>query len=177
MVNIFYAKRTEFDSSYEMLKRILNERFSIFEYEIFKNENGKPFLRLENATSAASLFFSVSHTKSAYFIAISDKNIGIDAEKCSRITHYASILRKFPEPEQSIVENDTDFLRLWTAKESTIKWLGGTIAKDLGKLGYLNGQVTFNGLELPLHITQMQLFEHIVSVCTEETETPCFEKL
>ena len=176
MVKIFYAKRTELNSSSEMLKKILSERFSIFEYEIFKNENGKPFLRLENP-ALPPLFFSVSHTRTAYFVAVSDENIGIDAEQCSRKTNYASILRKFPEPEQAIVKNDTDFLQLWTAKESMIKWLGGTISKDLKKLSYLNGKVTYNGLELPLRITQTTFYEHIVSVCTEKTESPCFEKL
>ena len=176
MINIFYAQRTEFDSSSEMLKKILNDRFSIFEYEIFKNENGKPFLRLESST-LPGLFFSVSHTKNAYFIAISDENIGIDAEQCSRKSNYTTILRNFPEPERTIVKNDTDFLQLWTAKESTIKWLGGTIAKDLKKISYLNGKITFNGLQLPLRITHVEFFEHIVSVCTVKAETPCFERL
>ena len=50
MLTIFYARREEFTSSSEILKKILNDRFSIFEYEIFKNENGKPFLRLENSS-------------------------------------------------------------------------------------------------------------------------------
>ena len=176
MINVFYAKRTEFDSSSEMLKKILNERFSIFEYEIYKNENGKPFLRLQ-VSSLPSLFFSVSHTKTAYFIAISDENIGIDAEECARKSDYAPILRKFHESERSLVKTDKDFLMLWTAKESIIKWLGGTIAKDLKKLCYVNNKVTFGGLELPLQITESENFEHIVSVCSEKREPPCFESI
>ena len=176
MINVFYAKRAEFDSSSEMLKKILNERFSIFEYEIFKNENGKPFLRLQDS-SLPPLFFSVSHTKTAYFIAVSDENIGIDAEECARKISYAPILQKFHEAERVFVKNDLDFLRLWTAKESAIKWLGGTIAKDLKKLCYVNNKVTFSGLELPLQITESEIFEHIVSVCSEKREFPCFESI
>ena len=176
MINVFYAKRTEFDSSSEMLKKILNERFSIFEYEIYQNENGKPFLRLQ-VSSLPALFFSVSHTKTAYFIAISDENIGIDAEECARKSDYAPILRKFHESERLLVKTNKDFLILWTAKESIIKWLGGTIAKDLKKICYIDGTATLNGLELPLQITQGEFYDHYLSLCSEKNETPHFEKL
>ena len=176
MINVFYAKRNEFNSSSEMLKKILNDRFSVFEYEIFKNENGKPFLRFSSPT-ASSLFFSVSHTPAAYFIAVSDGNIGIDAEECTRKLDYPPILRKFPEIERESIKSDKDFLILWTVKESVIKWLGGTIAKDLKKICYMNRKTTFNGLEIPLKITQKQLYEHYVCVCSEKNEDPHFEKL
>ena len=176
MLDIFYAPKTDFTSSAQMLKKILNERFSVFEYEIYKSENGKPFLSLKKQETTP-LFFSVSHTDTAYFIAFSNENIGIDAEPLSRKTNYAPILKKFAAEERNFVQNDKDFLLLWTAKESAIKWLDGTIAKDLKKLTYVNKMLTLNGLQLPLKVYEFEFFEHVITVCKETATLATFHKL
>ena len=133
-------------------------------------------MRLENS-SLPPLFFSISHTKTAYFIAVSDENIGIDGEEISRKTNYAPILEKFHAHERNLIKTDEDFLTFWTAKESIIKWLGGAISKDLKKVCYVNNKVTYNGLELPLYVTQIKLYDHVLSVCSEKAEKPQFEKV
>ena len=176
MLKVFYAKRKDYFSSTELLKKILSEYFSIFEYTITKNENGKPFLVFENS-QLKQLFFSVTHTNLAYFIAISNENIGIDAEPTSRKTNYSSILQKFPMEERERVSNTSDFLKLWTVKEATIKWLGGSIAKDLKKLAFIEKKLTLNGLELPISIQEIEVCEHFISICKEKTEIPSFYNL
>lgn len=176
MLKIFYAKQKDYSSSSELLKKILNEYFSISEYEIFKNENGKPFLTFENA-QIERLFFSVSHTDFAYFIAVSSENIGIDAEPTTRTPNYLPILQKFSVEERETIFNSSDFLKLWTVKESAIKWLGGSIAKDLKKIVYINKTLTLNGLELPISVIEIEFFDHFLSICKEKVESPIFQAL
>lgn len=169
MINVFYAELEKYSSSSELLKKILNDKFSIFEYDISKNENGKAFLLIKEA-SLQPLFFSVTHTDSAYFIAISTDNVGIDAEPVSRKIDYLPILKKFNCFERERISNSSDFLKLWTVKEATIKWLGGSIAKDLKRLAYIDGKVTLDCLELPVFIEETELFGHFVSICKEKEE-------
>lgn len=158
----------DFSSSKDFIDRILKQRFHIQDYILYKNENGKPFLTIPN--EASPLFLSVTHTKSEYFIAFSSQNVGIDAEKLDRTVDYLPILKKFPLAEREEISTSLDFLRHWTAKESTIKWLGGSIAKDFNRLLYCNEEIFLNGLKLPVSITQKEILGHIVSVCQE---SPC----
>ena len=176
MLKVFYANRRDYSSSTELLKKILNEYFSIFEYTISKNENGKPFLSFKN-TQMKQLFFSVSHTDIAYFIAISNENIGIDAEPVSRKPNYLPILQKFAVEERERIFSVSDFLKIWTVKEATIKWLGGSIAKDLKKIAYIENKLTINGLELPISIQEIEFFDHFISICKETSESPTFQSL
>jgi phosphopantetheinyl transferase len=175
MLNVFYAKRNDFSSSLELLKKILNDHFSIFEYSIFKNENGKPFLKISSYPK--QLFFSVSHTSCAYFIAICNENVGIDAEPVSRTPNYSPILQKFPQTEREEILSVADFLKHWTVKESTIKWLGGSIANDLKKLGYIDKKLTLDGLDLPIYVKQIELFGHFICITKEKAETPLFQQI
>jgi phosphopantetheinyl transferase len=169
MNTVFFAKRDKFSSSSELLSFILRKKFNITEFEIERNENGKPFLKLPS-TLNISLFFSVSHTKDAYFIAISNENVGIDAELLNRSVNYMPILSRFSQAEREEIRTTEDFLKLWTIKESVIKWLGGTLAHDLRNLTYEKGFLKYKGLDLPLQITQTIFKEHVLTVC-QETET------
>ena len=148
---------------------ILRKKFNIAEFEIERNENGKPFLKLPSKSNIP-LFFSVSHTKDAYFIAVSNENVGIDAELLKRLVNYAPVLSRFSQVEQEEIRTSEDFLKLWTIKESVIKWLGGALAHDLRNLTYEKGVLKYKGLDLPLQITQTIFQAHVLTVC-QETET------
>lgn len=163
MEKIFYAEKTAFPTSISAVEKILSTYFDITAPKISRTDNGKPYL--ENPEKR--LFFSVSHTKTALFIAFSDENVGLDAEKLNREVNYTSILRKFPVEEREEIKNAEDFLRLWTVKESAVKWLGGTLAQDLGKLSYHQGVLRYKELELPLHVTTIFFHDHALSICGE----------
>ena len=161
MEKIFYADKSAFSSSIEAVEKIFREFFHIPAPIILRTENGKPYL--ENG----ELFFSVSHTKSMLFVAISDKNVGIDAENLLRKNPSPSLLKKFTLEERAEITSNEDFLRHWTAKESAIKYLGGTIAKDLKDLRFIQGKLRHEKVDLNVTATVFQLFKHIVTVCHE----------
>ena len=157
MEKIFYADNFS-NPSEEAVKEILSKIFGIDE-EIVRNENGKPYLKSEK------LFFSVSHTKNRLFIAFSSENIGIDAEYKFRKTNYSALMKKLSIQEQNFVSSPLDFLRLWTKKESVVKYMGGSILKDLKKIVCLHDKAYFDGKELPCVLTELEFDGYILSVC------------
>ena len=156
MKKIFYTNKSAFASSAEALSVIFTHYLQIDDVIIEKTSNGKPFCK----QSPTPLFFSVTHTKQMLFIAFSDCEIGIDAELTTRKIS-PSVLKKLQ------TDNDTDGLRLWTIKESAVKWLGGTIARDFKKLRYENGNVFYNNAPLPVLVTHFEKEGHLLSVCCE----------
>lgn len=164
MEKIFYADKAAFPNSISAVKKILSTYFGVTTPKICRTENGKPYLEHPEKM----LFFSVSHTKTSLFIAFSDENVGLDAESLDREVDYLPILRRFSVEERSEIECVEDFLRHWTAKESAVKWLGGTLAHDLNKLTYVKGVLHYKELELPLHLTTMFFQNHVLSVCGEK---------
>ena len=78
-------------------------------------------------------FFNVSHCSGAVVMALSDAEVGIDAEK---VRSAGRSLAKYvsDEKELSFVNSDEDFFRLWTAKESLAKAQGEGLKKDIKKI-------------------------------------------
>ena len=174
MIKVFYADKTKYPNSKTAIQHLLTLYFQIENAEILKTENGKPYLQtLDNA----NLFFSVAHTKEYLFIAFSDKNIGIDAENLTRLTNYQAIIKKFTPEEQNQIQSNSDFLQYWTAKEATIKWLGGTLAFDLKKLVFYNGHMYHNETTLPIFVHFKKFNTHIICICSEHNDNDWkFEK-
>ena len=164
MKKIFYTDKSAYTSSEEAIQYLLKKTFGIVDAHILKTDNGKPYL---SNTQDVPLFFSVSHTKNLLFIAFSKENIGIDAEYTTRHIHYAPIIKKFPSIEQNEIHSTADFLQHWLAKESTIKWLGGSIAKDLNNLAFFKNQIYYNESPLPVHITFEKYDDTILAICSE----------
>lgn len=164
MEKIFYTKKNTFPSTDDAVFYLLKTFYNIQNPCIKRNENGKPFL---DGNKNAYLFFSVSHTDDLLFVAVGNQNVGIDAEKIDREINYLPILKKFSLTERERIRNKQDFISFWTAKESAIKWLGGTIAKTLSKLQYVDGNLYYNGLALPLSLCFFNIENHVVAVCSE----------
>lgn len=144
------------------MQTVLSERFGIGDARIVRSENGKPFW--ENG----SLFFSVSHTKAMYFAAVSEENIGIDAEPADRNPRYGALLSRFPYAEREEIKDEKDFLRHWTARESAVKWMGGTLADAFSRLSYMGGELFYRTLKLPVRIDHFTREGHIIALCREK---------
>ena len=161
MQKLFYTDKNTFKVTDTALREIFLQYFHI-DAEIQRSENGKPFLK-----DRSDIFFSVSHTNTTLFIAVSDENIGIDAEQMDRDVHFLPIVKRFPLAEQKEMKNLSDFLRHWVVKESAVKWLGGTLARDLYKLEYANSTIKYGEVQLPVQITLISLNGCFVAVCCE----------
>ena len=99
---------------------------------IEKAPRGKPFF------PGSDLYFSITHTKTTVFCAISDTEIGIDAEDLTRKVS-PSLAEKVLSPAeyaqyQAVPEEDRNeaLLRFWVLKEAEAKCSG------LGLRGYPN---------------------------------------
>ena len=90
--------------------------------EIAVTDRGKPYF------PGNSLHFSVSHTKNHAFCAVSEHNIGIDAEETDRDIDFRIARRFLSENEKARFQKAADprdaLLRLWVLKESCAKMTG-----------------------------------------------------
>ena len=100
--------------------------------EIGKTPRGKPYFL------TGSLHFSITHTKTRVFCAISDKPVGIDAEDLNRQLN-PNLAEKILSPTELAIYNAAPardrneiLLRLWVMKEAEVKCSG------LGLRGYPN---------------------------------------
>ena len=164
MEKIFFAENSVCLNSISLVEWILSNYFGIKNPQICRTNNGKPYLN----NPENPIFFSISHTKTGLFIAFSDKNVGIDAEKMDRKVNYQPILSKFPIEERKEINSGEDFLLHWTVKESAVKFLGGTLAHDLNRMSYIHGVLRYDNLELPIQITTLRFQGHILSICAEK---------
>jgi len=118
--------------SYLMLLELLGAVSPTLDYttpEFTYNEYGKPFLKGRN-----DLQFSISHTKNAIAVALSNEPVGLDVEQ---IRHPSdSLLRKtMNEQERQRIASsgnpDAAFTALWTQKEAVLKLRGTGIVDEL----------------------------------------------
>ncbi len=162
MGKIFYAKNSNIPSE-TLLRHVLSAFYGIENAEIERIKHGKPYLKEERAP-----FFSISHTKETVFIAIADAELGLDAELISRTVDYPSILSSyFSEEERREITSTENFLKHWIVKESFIKYLGGTIARDLKRIAYVNGILSYDEQPCPAKLTFLQFDGHLISVCSK----------
>ena len=102
--------------------------------EIFRNKSGKPCFQNGKPN------FSISHSKNAVMVAISESAVGVDIEMRREDMETDRINRRF------FGEENRDFFRLWTEKEALAKMTGEGLAKalkavvDYEKIKILHGE-------------------------------------
>ncbi len=163
MEKIFYGFKNAYFNSETAIKEILTQSFNVSNPQIKRTENGKPFL----ANTSFPLYFSVTHTNEKVFIAFSDKEIGVDGESIERHTDFLPILKRFPLKERHEIHSEREFLLHWTAKESAVKYLGTTLAKDLRNLYFDGKRIFYNDEKLPVNVTFLHLNNTLLCVCSE----------
>ena len=85
------------------------------------SEHGKPYLK-----DYRDIHFNISHSGSIAVCAMSDKELGADTEKTKHFSK-ALIEHVFLTSEKKFIHPDTsdrDCTRMWTIKESIMKYLG-----------------------------------------------------
>ena len=91
MIKLYYTfSNPESDA---FLKKSLHKFSGKSNFEIKRTENGKPYID-------GDIHFSLSHTDSLTICAVSDKNIGADAEKIRSINNKNKILSRFAKAEK-----------------------------------------------------------------------------
>ncbi|RDU24801.1 4'-phosphopantetheinyl transferase family protein [Anaerosacchariphilus polymeriproducens] len=119
----------------------------------YQNDYGKPFLMFPN------IHFNASHSGNWIACAVSDYEVGIDVEKISHVDEDIAE-HFFTEIENQYLKNQPDLLRkesfykLWTLKESYIKFKG-------------------KGLSIPLDSFSIQIDKENISVFEGNTKQNC----
>lgn len=109
-----------------LIKKIADE-YDIKNYNIIKNEYGKPYFENSN------IYFNISNSESVSVAVISNKEIGIDIQKIKY--NDAIVNRTFTDSEKEYLNKVSDkakaFTLIWTMKESYVKMLGVGIGYGL----------------------------------------------
>ncbi len=115
-----------------LLRKVLVSYFNINESDIVieKTPEGKPFLKGDRG-----LFISLSHCDGLVAVAVSDCEVGVDAE-CVRNIDSKIAKRFFTESEQEYVFKTDDattdrFFEVWTRKEAMAKKRGVGLSADM----------------------------------------------
>ena len=165
MVKIFYTDKCLYTTE-SALKKILTENYNIPNATILRTENGKPYIH-------NGPYFSVTHSKSRLYFIFSNHEVGLDAESIFRPISHEAIVKKFPKAEQQEITSTEIFLMHWVAKESAIKYMGTTLARDLQNLAYINGQLFFHNAPFIAKISFARHEEFLLAICGNDN----FEKV
>lgn len=153
-MKVYYTRKRE--SGETIIKRVLCERYGVEKPEIRRGENGKPYL------ANSPLKIGVSHSGELTALAVGDCEVGLDIELRRDIGNSA-IVRRLSEEERQ-----EDFFRLWTAKESYVKYLGSTLAHMLPLLEFHGGALYENGVPAPVVLTCFEIENYCFTLCTAE---------
>ena len=135
---------------------------------------GKPVLH-----NRPDVHFSLSHSGEMAVCAISESNVGCDIESVGKFREL--LAKKICSPAEleylySLDENERagGFTRLWTLKESYMKFTGDGLSAGADRIGFI---LTPSGAKLPGH-GELSFFEYAVdcgyrcSLCIEGTVMP-----
>lgn len=167
MADVYYSYKPK-ELAYEMLFFVLEKYYGITadENSLSLNENGKPYL------ISGELFFNITHTKGLIMVAVSKREVGIDAENfAEKKIDFDGIAKKyFSEAEREQINSERHFFTLWTKKESAIKYAGKTLAKNL-KITTFKGETptgdpAYEGANTKSYL----LSDHVYSITSKDLE-------
>ena len=133
-------------------------------------ENGKP-----QVAGCEGLHFNLSHTGNYAVAVFSDAPVGIDIEH-RRALKQTLLDKCFTKDEQAWIQSHPDkemaFVRLWTAKESYVKWSGEGITFPLKSIAVHrkeNGIAFYReGIQQPVSFAEYDgIPDYHICVCTE----------
>ncbi len=171
----FIPPKDEYEGSYhkfchsegmELLRYALQKEYSHdFSAEnIRKGQRGKPYI--ENVP----FYFNISHCDGLVACAVSEKEVGIDAEVTRNVADRV-MKRCYSDDEIAYVNSarnkDFEFTKLWTLKESYVKLTGEGIAANLKAISFDMKKTT--AFSEDVSFSQIVVNErYIISICKKE---------
>lgn len=114
---VYFALTDSADLSLEV-RRLIFSALAVDEPLLGLDENGKPYLR-----ETPEVHISLSHTKGAVAVAVSENPVGIDLEHPRRVNPKLAV-RWFTASERAYAVDDERRLEIWTRKEALLKRAG-----------------------------------------------------
>ncbi len=117
-----------------------------------------------------NVFFSLSHSNDYVVLAVGDTNLGVDIEK-NRARNPKLQDYVLSDEEKKEIKEDIDFYKMWTSKESLVKFTGFGIDRDLKKLTALplNGDKEFAGRKCHA-FNMVYKDDYVISVTSEHDD-------
>lgn len=144
--------------SKQFLIKIIKQKGLDFNTAIECTKEGKPFFSFN-----PNFHFSISHTREFIAIAISNKQIGIDIEQERK--YKKELVDRFFHPKEAeylnslsnISQQNKDFTKIWTLKESYVKCTGKGIANNFQSfyISVLNNEPQIHNNETPVKIQSL----------------------
>lgn len=120
----------------KLLAYALNDN-NVLNKEIVIGEFGKPSLK------SNELYFNLSHSGEYVVCGVSSSSLGVDIEQV-RESNELVVRKCFSPSEQEYVKDNDTFTKVWTLKESYIKYLGTGLKTKLDSFETIsNGHVSF----------------------------------
>ena len=129
---------------------------NICDTNIIYNEYGKPYLE------GNDVYFNISHSGKYVVCALSLKEVGVDIERI-RPKHDLVLQNCFTKEEQEYVKDDTSFTKVWTLKESYIKYLGTGLKTKLNSFSVISDNIIKQIDNLVF--TSMLVEDYQLSIC------------
>ena len=113
---------TGHDAGRQLLMELYRQKTGADCPEILITDRGKPYF------AHGMLHFSISHTKSHVFCVLSERPVGLDAEKMDRAVNLR-LAEKILSPAERIrfekaADKQAALLKLWVLKEAAVKLTG-----------------------------------------------------
>lgn len=120
-----------------------------------KNNFGKPYVE------SKKFYFSLSHSKNSWCLAVSGHNVGVDLEEINRNYNYSDILERFfsEKERQAIIQAEdphTEFYKFWTRKEALLKAAGTGLVDNLEKIEVLKSTLVHQNSSYFLYSTTIR---------------------
>lgn len=171
-MDLIYVTDRNAYSTESFVKKLAVEKLNMHGPVILRNQHGKPYF--QKTDGQPTLHFSVSHTDNKLFVVFSNREIGIDVENKNRNVDYSRLIRRVDESFS--VASTLEFLRLWTAKESVVKYMGGAMAPDAKDILFspVFDCVQYREQCLPVVVQHFEFENYLVAVCSESEKTYSF---
>lgn len=137
--------------------------------ELCRTGKGKPYFK------NIDLEFSVSHSGNAWVCAMGSCMVGIDIQ-LARGAKTIEVAKRFFTKEEADFVSDNDsnaFFRIWSGKESFVKFIGEGISYGFDKFSIIKGGDFSDTLENPVkcHFERVDLLaDYECCICTGEKE-------
>ena len=165
----FENGRKESLGSALMLQKVLFQN-NLTPQNIKYGQNGKPEI--------SGLNFNISHSKNFVICSVSENPVGCDIEKVRSIKSGFE-KRFFTQNEVSYLDKFTDeaklkqFFRLWTMKESYMKFTGDGMKLALNRFEFIiedSVKVFRDGILQNCFIKEYEILDYCISICSEEND-------
>lgn len=157
-------KRKESIVAKALLCFMLSQCFGVTDFSVTCDENGKPYI------TEGDVQFNLSHSGDYALCVCGKEKIGCDVEIAKEFKEKVA-KRFFCEKEFELLQRITDksscFTKLWTLKESVLKYTGQGVSGGLDRYDFSEYYIYDSFFSYGLHFNSFNIPGYSVSICSE----------